>query len=135
MGKLIVRWVLLVVSIWVASIVTQALGLKFEVDYGTVERTISLFAGAALLALVNATLGRILRILTIPLNCATLGLFSLVVNALMLWLVASMDIGLHIDAEGWPAFLAAFAASLLISIINSLLGTFLGDQDDKEKDD
>lgn len=133
MGKLLIRWVLLVLSIWLASVVTKALGLAFDVDTGTTEKILTLFVGAALLAFVNATLGTILKLLTIPLNCLTLGLFSLVVNALMLWLVASLDIGLHIEAEGWNAFLSAFVASLLISILNSLLGTFLEDKKESEE--
>ena len=45
--------------------------------------------GVAILALLNATLGKILKLLTLPLNCLTLGLFSLVINAIIFMIVAS----------------------------------------------
>jgi putative membrane protein len=72
---------------------------------------------AALLGFINASLGTILRLLTLPLNVLTLGLFSLVVNALMVELTSHLSS--HFDVHG---FWAAFWASILISIISTILG-------------
>jgi len=70
---------------------------------------------AAVFGLVNALLGRILKLLTLPLTIMTLGLFSLVINALMLLLTAWwLD---RLDVDG---FLTAVAATLLISLFSTV---------------
>jgi putative membrane protein len=72
---------------------------------------------AALIGLVNAILGPILRLLTLPLNVITLGLFSLVVNAFLLEITSHLSD--HFDVHG---FWAAFWGSILISIFSTILG-------------
>lgn len=136
MGRLVLRWILLAASIVVASLVCKSLGLGFEAEVLSDPQVdardlLELFVGTALLALLNATLRPVLKLLTLPLNCLTLGLFSLVVNALVLWLAASSELGFRITAEGIAGFGAAFVASLIISFVNAVLGMFL--PDDKEK--
>jgi putative membrane protein len=130
MTKLLLRWVLLAVSVFAASLVAQAIGLGFKVETGTGEAIITLLVGVAVLAFLNATLGKILKLLTLPLSCITLGLFSLVVNALVLWVAASLELGFRITDTGVKGFIAAFVASLLISFINGVLGVFLPDDKD-----
>jgi putative membrane protein len=130
MTKLLLRWVLLAVSVLAASFVSQALGLGFRVSVATAGDFLVLLLGVALLSFLNATLGRIIKFMTLPLSCITLGLFSLVVNALVLWLAASFNLGFTITDTGLRAFLAAFVASLLISFINGVLGVFLPDDED-----
>jgi putative membrane protein len=130
--RLLLRWVLLAFSVVAASLVSQALGLGFKVQYGTAEDVVKLLIGVAVLSFLNATLGRILKFMTLPLSCITLGLFSLVVNAVVLMIAASLNLGFTIADTGLKAFMAAFVASLLISFINSVLGVFLPDDD---KDD
>ncbi len=131
MKRLFVRWLLLAVAVFVASVVCQALGLGFRAHVDSIGSGIVLLIGVALLSFLNATLGNVLRILTLPLSCITLGLFSLVVNAFVLWMAASLDLGFRITKEGVPGFGAAFVASILISIINGMLGVFLP-ADDKD---
>ena len=130
MTKLLLRWVLLAVSVFAASLVAQAIGLGFKVVTGTGEGVITLLIGVAVLAFLNATLGKILKLLTLPLSCITLGLFSLVVNAIVLWVAASLELGFRITDTGVKGFIAAFVASLLISFINGVLGVFLPDDKD-----
>lgn len=133
MGRLILRWILLALSLVVASFLTHLLGLHFETHAGTVAGFLQLLVGVAILALLNATLGKILKLLTLPLNCLTLGLFSLVINAVILLIVASLDFGFTIsDATPFGKFLTAFVASLLIAFINGVLGTFIPDKDQDE---
>ena len=82
------------------------------------------------LGLLNATLGSVLKILTLPLRCLTLGLFSLVVNAAVLWIAATLKFGFTITSGGLRGFAAAFVASLLIAAISGVLGVFLPDDAD-----
>ncbi|HEY3779639.1 MAG TPA: phage holin family protein [Fimbriimonadaceae bacterium] len=132
MGRLLLRWILLALSVVVASFVTKALGLEFIVKLATAGDFLRLLIGVAILSLVNATLGRLLKLLTLPLNCLTLGLFSLVVNAVILMLVASLEIGFTIQGSATGKFLTGFVGSLLISVVNGVLGTFVPDKDEDE---
>jgi putative membrane protein len=130
MGKLLLRWLVLAISVFAASLVTHALKLGFEVSVHSLDGALKLLIGVAVLSFLNATLGRILKFITIPLSCITLGLFSLVVNAFILWLAASLELGFKITGSGLHSFEAAFVASLLISFINGVLGVFLPDDKD-----
>jgi putative membrane protein len=135
MRKLLLRWIVLAVSVAAASAVSHALKLGFEVSFVSthaVKDLVLLLLGVAVLSFLNATVGKILKLLTLPLSCITLGLFSLVVNAVVLELAAGLDLGFSINSQGgFKAFIAAFVASLLISFINGVLGVFLPD-DEKE---
>jgi putative membrane protein len=130
MKRLFLRWVVLVFSVFAASLVTQALNLGFRAYAGSVPDLLLLMLGVLVLSFLNATLGRVLRLLTLPLSCITLGLFSLVINALVLWFAASLELGFRITEGGFRGFLAALAASLLISFINGVIGVFLPDDKD-----
>lgn len=111
-----------------AARVTSAFVEGFHVDdIETVGQGLRLMAGAAALALINATLGTVLRILTLPLTCLTLGLFSLVVNAGVLMAAGSLELGFRVDG-----FVPALIGAVLLAVINSILGTVI--PDDKEKD-
>ena len=130
MKRLGLRWVLLAFSVFAASIMCQALGLGFKVNASDLGHVLILMIGVALLAFLNVTLGKFLKFITLPLSCITLGLFSLVVNAAVLFFAASLNLGFSIENGGAKGFIAAFVASLLISLINGVLGVFL--PDDKE---
>ena len=77
-------------------------------------------AAAVVLALVNTYLRPLVVLLTLPINILTLGLFTLVINALMLELVSWLIPAFHIDS-----FWTALGAALVISIISFLLSWFL----------
>ena len=101
--------------------VSHALNVGFAADVSSVDSVIKLLIGVALLSFLNATLGRIIKLITLPLSCITLGLFSLVINAIILYLAASFNLGFRITDSGFKAFTAAFVASLLIAFINGVL--------------
>src|SRR4030043_2344049 len=75
---------------------------------------------ALLLGIVNAIIRPILVLLTLPLTLVTLGLFLLVINGLMLWLVSALVSGFHVSG-----FWGAVFGSILISIVSWLLSRFL----------
>jgi len=75
---------------------------------------------AFLLGIVNAVLRPILVFFTLPITILTLGLFLLVINGLMLWLVSAIVTGFHVNG-----FWGAVLGSLLISIVSWVLSRFL----------
>ena len=75
---------------------------------------------AGILGVVNAVIRPVALLLTLPINLVTLGLFTLVINAMMLELVAYLVPGFVIET-----FRAAFWGALIISIISWLLNIFV----------
>ena len=76
--------------------------------------------------LVNGTLGRVIRFVSIPLYILTLGLFGLIVNGILIWVVAWLSdlAGFGLRAEGfWWGVLGALVLSILSGLLNALLGT------------
>jgi putative membrane protein len=80
----------------------------------------AIWAGLAL-GLLNAVLRPILVFFTLPATVITLGLFLLVINAFILYLVGALVAGVEIHGFGW-----AFLGALLISMISTLLYQFIG---------
>jgi|SRR5437868_7726802 len=68
---------------------------------------------AIVIGLVNATLGAVLKLITLPLAVFTLGIFWIVINALMLLLASAVTPGFKVDG-----FFAAFWGAVALSIIN-----------------
>lgn len=106
MFYLLLRWALntaalLVVAHFVSGVHVTGLG--------------SAFVAAAVIGLVNATLGNIVKFLAWPVRILTLGLASLVINALMLMLAAALAPGFQVDG-----FLTALLASILLSIVAAI---------------
>lgn len=75
------------------------------------------FILAAVIILINITIKPILVVLTLPLTVFTLGLFLLVINALMFMLADSLIPGFHVQSFWWALLFA-----IVVSIINSLFG-------------
>lgn len=78
---------------------------------------------ALILGIVNAILRPILVILSLPLEILTLGLFTLVINALLFWLVGALHIGLDV-AGFWPAFLGAIVMAIVSWLLSLLTRGF-----------
>lgn len=76
--------------------------------------------------LINALVRPIVAFFTLPITCLTLGLFTVIINALMLlltsWLTQFTPVGLSIDKFWWDAI----AGTIIISIISAVLGVFVG---------
>lgn len=78
---------------------------------------------AALLSIVNFIVKPILIILTIPITIVTLGLFLLVINAIMILLVSSLVPQFQVDGFWW-----ALAFSLILSVFNSIFSDLAKDK-------
>lgn len=108
--ELIFRWIVNALAL---------LGVAYLVPGVRVETLWTALVAALVLGLVNALIRPVLLILTLPVNIVTLGLFTFVVNGLLIWLVSTMVKGFEISGFA-PAFLAAvllWAASLVTSAV------------------
>jgi putative membrane protein len=104
---LIVHWLLSALSILIVAHVVPG----FEVrGFGTA------LVAAIVIGLVNATLGFVLKILTLPVTILTFGLFLLVINALMIWLAASIVPGFFVHGFG-----AALLGAIVLSVVSFIL--------------
>jgi putative membrane protein len=79
------------------------------------------FLGAIVLGLVNAFVRPVMVLLTLPLTVLTFGLFLLVINAFVLWLVAALVPGVRVKGFG-PALLG----SLLLTLLNLAVAALVG---------
>lgn len=73
---------------------------------------------AIVLGLLNAVIKPLLLILTLPLTIITLGLFTFIINAVLILIASSFVQGFHVDG-----LLTALLFSLVLSVINSVLST------------
>lgn len=107
------------VTAWILNAVSPGSMTWGHVDYGLGEagKLLSLLFTAIVLGIVNAFIRPILVIISMPLTCATLGLFIFVINALMLILVSAIpQLGFSVDG-----FLWALVGSILISLVSGAL--------------
>lgn len=79
----------------------------------------SALIAALVMGLINALIRPIILILTLPVNILTLGLFTLVINALMFWLASTIVKGFDIQGF-WPAFWGALVFWLVSWITNAV---------------
>ena len=107
MVHLIVVWFVGALALWIVAQIIPGIRVR---DFG------SALIAAAVIAVVNAIAGPVLRFFTFPLIFLTLGLFLLVVNALLLKLAALFTPGFEVEG-----FWAAVIGSLVLTVLNSIL--------------
>ncbi|MGK2945821.1 MAG: phage holin family protein [Desulfuromonadales bacterium] len=121
MTGLLLRWLILTVAIMVAAYLFSGIHVS---GFGS-----ALFA-ALILGILNAFFRPILFILTLPINVLTLGLFTFVINALLLMMTSGVIGGLVVDGFG-----SALFGSLIISLVSWLLSSFINDRGQVESID
>jgi putative membrane protein len=104
--EIIISWLVYSLAIVVTAYILPGVHVD---SFGTALIT------ALVLGIINALLKPILLLLTLPINILTLGLFTLVINALLILLVASIVTGFKVDGFWW---------ALLFSIILSFVSAF-----------
>ena len=114
-ASLVIRWLMLAVSVWVAAVLVEGIHL---------EGWQSTLIVAAILGLLNLYLRPILFILSLPVTILTLGLFIVVVNAILLgltdWLANIFDVNFDVDGIG-----SALLGALIISLVSFVLSWFV----------
>ena len=127
MNDFVVRLIISAAAVAVAMLVVP--GVRFEGDLS--RDWWKLLAVALILGLVNAYLRPIVRLLALPISLFSMGLVAIVINVALLLLVAfvSAQFDLGFSLAGWPqgafevdTLIAAFLASLVISIVSTGLG-------------
>ena len=119
--SLIIRLVVNAVALWVATLIVS--GVELE-SASTQEQVITLLVVAAIFAVVNIVVRPIVKLLSLPLYVITLGLFTLVVNALMLlltsWIADLLDVPFSVDGF-WSAVLGGLVIAFVSWLLNLLL--------------
>jgi putative membrane protein len=113
MKGIFLRWLILTAAIMAAS---------YLIDGIRVSGFFSAFFAAAVLGILNALFRPILFILTLPINIMTFGLFTFVINALLLKMASGVIPGF--DVHG---FWSAVFAALIISGVNWMLSSFINE--------
>ena len=111
---LFLRWLILTGSIMATS---------YLMDGIHVSGVFSAFLAAAILGILNAFFRPVLFILTLPITILTLGLFTFVINALLLMIASGVVSGFEVHG-----FWSAVFGSILISIVSWLLTSFINRQ-------
>ncbi len=109
--QFLLHWGVMALALWVASALFKGM---------SVNGIKSLLVSALLLGIANAFIRPVLVLFTLPLTLLTLGLFLLVINALMIMLVASLVQGFKVSG-----FWTAFFASIFISIFSYFVEMFI----------
>lgn len=106
------RWAINTLAVAVAANVVRGISYR---DWS------GLLLASLLLGILNAFLRPVLLVLSWPLLLVTLGLFTLVINALLLLLVGHILAGFHVESF-WAAFWGALVISLVSMCVNALVG-------------
>jgi putative membrane protein len=126
MGAFVIRAAVTGFALWVVAHLVH--GLSFVGGDTRLQRAGIIFVVAVIFGLVNAFIKPVVQILSIPLYILTLGLFHIVVNALMLWITAwitehTTHWGLAIDHFWWTAIWAAVALSIVGWVLSLVVRT------------
>lgn len=120
--RFLLRVVFTAVAIWLVTLLIAGIDIR---PFGDAwwEVALTTLAVALVFALVNATLGNLIRIVAFPLYILTLGIVALFVNALLLmivhWISEAVGYGLHVENFWWGMLAAALIGFLtwLITIV------------------
>jgi putative membrane protein len=117
------------IALWVAALVIN--GIQLGQDAKALStRLLTILVVAVVFGLVNAFVKPVLKLFSLPFIIVTLGLFSLVINALMLqltsWFATQLHLDFHVDHFFWDAVLGA----IVITFVSMILHLLLPDGDD-----
>ncbi len=113
METFLLTWLVTTVSLFIISRLKLGIDIK---DLGTAA------VAALVLGLLNAVVRPILGFLSLPITILTLGLFALVLNALMIMLMAALVKGVRLQNGFWSALIGSIVLSLLNWLIFSIVG-------------
>lgn len=110
MIQMALRWTMGVVAIAITIWVANLLGVPL-----TWEPPWRVIIFVPVLAIINAVIGPIIKLLALPINCLTFGLFSFIVNALLFWLAGHLT-GAHMNI--WGALLGSIMYAALSTVLS-----------------
>ncbi|MDP8207834.1 MAG: phage holin family protein [Candidatus Electryonea clarkiae] len=118
MRRLLIKWFVMTIAVLVTAYLLPGIVVSGPVEAGL---------AALLLGLVNVILRPLLILLTLPLTILSFGLFLLLINALLLYLVAGIVDGFFIVSLGW-----AVLGSIIISIISWMINSMIRSRERQE---
>jgi len=123
---ILIRVVLNAVAVWIATLLVGGVDVTAGSTGGEV---LTFIVVGALFGLVNATIKPVAKLLSLPLLILSLGLFALVLNALLFWLTAEVSgaVGAPFEVDG---FWAAFWGAIVVSLVSWALSIVVKDPDD-----
>jgi len=113
MRGLVVRWLVSAAALYLTSLIVRGI---------EIHGLFPLLFAAVTIGVLNAVVRPFILLLTLPLNVLTLGLFTLVVNAGMLWMASKVVIGFEVHG-----FWAALGGWLLMSFFTFLINLLIGE--------
>lgn len=111
---------------WLVTSIATAIAIAVVPGINAVGGTWGPIMCALSLALVNSVVKPIVKVLSLPLTVITLGLFYLVINALMLELAGSFSVSVFGSGITIDSFGAAFLGSIVISLASSFVASVIG---------
>lgn len=112
-------------GIWLAAALISGISLPPSADTTTTVLTLLIIGGV--FTLVNMLVRPLVKVVTFPIYILTLGLFALVVNALMFmltgWLTTQIGYGLEVSGFG-AAFLGGIVTAIVATVVGALLRPF-----------
>ena len=116
---------------WIMNTIAIILAIKFVPGIIYSGAWWGILLASMIFGLVNTLIRPLVKLFTFPLLILTLGLFTFIINAMMLsltsWLSESMHIGFRVEG-----FKAAFWGSLVISIVSLVLGCLIPPEEEKD---
>ncbi|MCS5723160.1 phage holin family protein [Herbiconiux sp. CPCC 203407] len=130
MRRFLVSLVANAIALWLTTLIVAGVKIDPFGEGGTGEIILTYLIVALVFGLVNGIIGSIIRVVAFPLYILTLGIISLFVNALLLWLVSVVTgwFGFGLILEGfWWTVLGALVLAILSAIIGAILRPLAGD--------
>ena len=112
MRGLVIRWLVSAAALYLTSLIVRGI---------EIQGVVPLLFAAVTIGVLNAVVRPLVLLLTLPLNVLTLGLFTLVVNAGMLWMASQVVIGFRVHGF-WSALGGWLLMSFFTFLINLLIG-------------
>ena len=112
MQGLVIRWLVSAVALYLTSLIVRGI---------EIQGVLPLLFATITIGVLNAFVRPVVLLLTLPLNVLTLGLFTLVVNAAMLWMASQVVIGFSVRGF-WSALGGWLLMSFFTFLINLLIG-------------
>jgi putative membrane protein len=123
---ILIRIVLNAVAVWVATLIVGGVEVTTQSTAGKIG---TLVVVGAIFGLVNAVIRPVAKLLSLPLVIVTLGLFALVVNALLFWLTAAVSSGIGAPFEV-RGFWSAFWGAIVVALVSWALSVVVKDPGD-----
>ncbi|HOY28350.1 MAG TPA: phage holin family protein [Flavobacteriales bacterium] len=125
--NILIRLIISAIAVLVTDLLLPGVTIS---DMNTTNGLLTAILVAAVLGLLNAILKPVLILLTLPVTVVTLGLFLLVINAVIVLIAANLIDGFTLQA---PRFWWALGFSLLLSLVTGVLSSFDGGAKRKEE--